>query len=110
MKAVCQKCGYCCAVRGSLTFQSAFGLSDSQVACLLEGGEGFVDATDGGFVRVDVKIADCVVDQLSIVISNVFRALRVNGKPTVAGSSSSNITRATGIVELAGMKAQVDRV
>lgn len=63
--------GFCCAVWGLRTFKSAFGFSYSQVACLLEGGEGFVDAADGNFVRMDVEVADCVVNQLSIVVSTL---------------------------------------
>lgn len=67
----CQTGASVCAVRGLLTFKGAFGFSYSQVACLLEGGEGFIDAADGDFVRVDVEIADCVVDQLSTAVSTL---------------------------------------
>lgn len=67
-----QTVGYRRAAGGWLTFQSAFGFSDAQVAGLLEGGEGFVDAADGDFVGVDVEIADCMVDQLSVAVSTLF--------------------------------------
>ena len=46
------------------TFESAFGFADAQVARLVQGGEGFVDARDGRFVGVDIEVADCVVDEL----------------------------------------------
>jgi hypothetical protein len=44
--------------------QGGLGLADAQVASLLEGGEGFVDARDGELVGVDVEVVDCVVDEL----------------------------------------------
>ena len=39
----------------------------------MEGGEGFVDAGYGGFVGVDVEVADCVVDELEWVSCGSFR-------------------------------------
>lgn len=47
-----------------VTSESALGFTDAEVARLLQGREGFVDATDGEFVGLDVEVADCVVDQL----------------------------------------------
>lgn len=41
-----------------------FGIADAEVAGLLEGGEGVVDAGDGLFVGLDVEVCDGVVDEL----------------------------------------------
>ena len=49
------------------TFQSAFGFSYAELARLVQGGKGFVDACYGGFVGMDVEVADCVVDELEWV-------------------------------------------
>ena len=46
------------------TFERALRFPDPEVARLLQGGERFVDTGDGDFVRVDVEVADCVVDEL----------------------------------------------
>lgn len=46
--------------------EGGFGFARAQFAGLLEGREGVVDARYGLFVGVDVEVADCVVDELSI--------------------------------------------
>lgn len=42
--------------------EGVFGIADAEVAGLLEGGEGFVDAAQGEFIGLDVEVGDCVVD------------------------------------------------
>lgn len=44
--------------------EGGFGIFDAEVAGLVEGGEGFVDAGDGVFVGADIEVFDCVVDEL----------------------------------------------
>ena len=46
--------------------QSRLSLAHAQVARLLQGGEGVIDAGDGLFVGVDVEVSDGVVDELEI--------------------------------------------
>jgi len=48
--------------------QRGFGLSDAQVARLLECGERVIDARDGLFIRMDIEVADSVVDELSALL------------------------------------------
>jgi len=43
-----------------------FSFTGTQFARLLESREGIVDARYGLFVGMDVEVADCVVDELSI--------------------------------------------
>ena len=45
--------------------QRGLGLSDAQVARLLERGERVIDARDGLFIRVDIEVSNGVVDELS---------------------------------------------
>lgn len=41
-----------------------FGFAHAQVAGLLEGCEGVINARDGLFVGRDIEVANCVVDEL----------------------------------------------
>lgn len=49
--------------------EGGFGFADAQVARLLECGERVIDARDGLLVRLDVEVADGVVDELGGRIS-----------------------------------------
>lgn len=44
--------------------QRCFGVANAQVARLLQGGERIIDARDGLFIRLDIEIANGVVDEL----------------------------------------------
>lgn len=49
---------------GGRTLEGILCLAETQLAGLLEGGEGFIDAGDGLFVWLDVEVVDCVRDEL----------------------------------------------
>ena len=42
----------------------------------MEGGEGFVDSGDGAFVRVDVKVANCVVNELTPLVVTIVKPFK----------------------------------
>lgn len=83
--------------RGEGTLQGALGFAHAQVAGLLQGGEGLVDARDGVLVWLDVEVLDGVADELG---GRVAVSIRCDFAPcfallcwtlTVVGSSSRSI-------------------
>jgi len=50
------------------TLQRIFGFAQAQIAGLLQRGEGLVYARDGELVGEDVEVADCVVDELGLLV------------------------------------------
>jgi len=48
--------------------ERGFVFAELEVAGLGEGGEGVVYAGDGVFVWLDVEVADCMADELRIVL------------------------------------------
>lgn len=49
---------------GKPTFEGIFGFPNTQVAGLLERGDGFADAGDGELVGIDVEAVYRLVDEL----------------------------------------------